>query len=61
VIVDTEEKDRMFVRFEGWNHWVWVQKKNDPHYVVKRGWVPEGAPLKTCKGDDFKGSVVKRS
>jgi hypothetical protein len=61
VIIDTEEKDRMFVRFEGWNRWVWVQKRNDPHYVVKRGWVPEGAPLKTCKKDDFKGSVVKRS
>lgn len=49
VTVDTEEKDRIFVKFEGWNYWVWVNKKGDPHYVLKRGWTPAGEPLPITK------------
>lgn len=45
VLVEMEREGRMFVRFEGWNHWTWVAKKGDPHYRVKRGWSDSGFPL----------------
>lgn len=45
VLVEMEEDGRMFVRFEGWNRWTWVKKKDDPHYKVKRGWSDAGFPL----------------
>lgn len=58
VVVEKEDKERMFVRFEGWNYWVWVKKKNDPHYAVKRGWNDAGMPYTLNKGDDYKKSRV---
>lgn len=50
VLVEMEEEERMFVRFEGWNRWVWVRKKSDPHYRVKKGWAKNGGPLTALKG-----------
>ncbi len=42
-IVERVEGDRMFVKFEGWNYWTWVNKKKDPNYKVKRGWNKSGS------------------
>jgi hypothetical protein len=46
VVVERSEvvngRQRVFVRFEGWNWWTWVYLKNDPHYVAKKGWVKNG-------------------
>lgn len=52
VTVEIEEGDRMFVRFEGWNRWMWIKKKDDPDYVVKRGWHPAGMPMSQSKGKE---------
>ena len=35
-------RQRLFVKFEGWNWWTWVYLKDDPHYLVKKGWSPQG-------------------
>lgn len=45
VVWEMDEGERMFLRFEGWNRWVWVQKRDDPHYTVRRGWSDNGSPI----------------
>ena len=35
---DVGRPGQVFVRWVGWNYWVWVALKHDPDYVVKRGW-----------------------
>lgn len=39
VVVEREQDGKMFVKFEGWNYWTWIEKKKDLNYTVKKGWV----------------------
>jgi len=52
-VVEKRDGDRLFVRFEGWNYWAWVSKKNDPHYVVKRGWSDSGSTYAAMAQDVY--------